>query len=264
MQIELPRLSSQEYLAEVVEAAQAVMGTQMLEKCLVFAPDAIGAALFDSRQPMFDEVLAYAPLRKPLLAVFPSVTPVCFASLFTGAPPEEHGIRKYEKPVLQCDTLFDALARAGKKVAIVAVTDSSMERIFRGRNLDYFAESYDPQVTDRVLRLLEDGSHDFIAAYQQQYDDLMHRSGPESPEAIQALKGHVESFALLGRALSRSWQNHNRALMWITDHGAHLDPTTGRGTHGEDIPADMQVNHFFGFMAAIDSTQRTDIRNRIR
>ncbi len=34
--------------------------------------------------------------------------------------------------------------------------------------------------------------------------------------------------------------------------------------HGEDIPADMQVNHFFGFMAAIDSTQRTDVRNRIQ
>lgn len=99
---------------------------------------------------------------------------------------------------MQCETLFDTLLRARKKVAIVAVAGSSIERIFRERDLDYFAESYDHQVTDRVRGLLEASSHDFIVA-------------------------------------------------GLTDHGARLDPVTGKGTHGDDIPADMEVNHFFGF-----------------
>jgi hypothetical protein len=37
--------------------------------------------------------------------------------------------------VLACDTVFDALVRAGKKVAIVAVRDSSIDLIFRDLKL---------------------------------------------------------------------------------------------------------------------------------
>ena len=42
------------------------------------------------------------------------VTPVCFGTMYTGAQPAVHGIQKYEKPVIQIDTIFDALIRAGK------------------------------------------------------------------------------------------------------------------------------------------------------
>src|SRR5258706_14345046 len=55
----------------------------------------------------------------------------------------QHGIKRYERPVLSCDTIFDALARAGKKVAIVAVRDSSIDLIFRERPIDYFSPTYD-------------------------------------------------------------------------------------------------------------------------
>ncbi len=145
MGVERPKLADQRFLPEVIRAARerSVAGT--VQKSLVFAPDAIGAGLFEKHRSMFDEVLLHAPLRVSLRSVFPPKTPICWASMFTGAPPEVHGIRKPEKPVLQCDTLFDALVRAGKKVAIIAVADSSMERIFRERDLDYFAEPYDPQ-----------------------------------------------------------------------------------------------------------------------
>jgi hypothetical protein len=51
----------------------------------------------------------------------------------TGAQPQVHGIQKKEKPVLTCDTIFDALIRSGKKIAIVAVKGSSIDLIFRKR-----------------------------------------------------------------------------------------------------------------------------------
>ena len=43
--------------------------------------------------------------------VMPSVTPVCFGTMYTGAQPEVHGIRRYEKPVIKIDTIFDVLIR---------------------------------------------------------------------------------------------------------------------------------------------------------
>lgn len=65
--------------------------------------------------------------------VMPSVTPVCFGTMYTGAQPEVHGIQKYEKPVIKIDTFFDALIRAGKKPVIVATPKCSLSNIYLER-----------------------------------------------------------------------------------------------------------------------------------
>ena len=133
-------------------------------------------ALTATKSGASNYVVSASDVQVELRSMTPPKTPVCFASMFTGAPPEVHGIRKYERPVLTCDTLFDALARAGKRAAIVAVRDCSMDIIFRSRPIDYFTEDYDPQVTERALELVRDGNHDFIVAYNQEYDDTLHRT----------------------------------------------------------------------------------------
>ncbi len=249
--IDPPRLALPESLPEVIQAADAHIPGRPVQRCLLFCPDAIGAWLREKYPSRFAGVTAHAPVRVTLRSVVPPKTPVCWASVFTGALPETHGIQPvWPRPVFHGDTLFDALIRAGKRVAIVAVTDSSMDRVFRGRDVDYFAEPYDPQVTDRVLTLLDAGTHDIIVAYQQEYDDVMHKTTPESPEALRALDNHLAAFSALAGAFSTHWRHHDRAIMWLTDHGTHIDPTTGRGTHGDDIPADMLVDHFFGFQRA--------------
>lgn len=58
----------------------------------------------------------------------PSVTPVCFASMYSGVMPEIHGIMRYEKPVLKIKTVFDALAAAGKRCAIVSTEGDSISK----------------------------------------------------------------------------------------------------------------------------------------
>ena len=135
---------------------------------------------------------------------------------------------------------------AGKRVAIVAVLDSSIDRIFRNRAIDYFSETYDPEVTERTLQLLEEDRHDFVLAYHQEYDDTLHRTTPRSPEAVEALKSHVDAFVRLARAAHESWSPYHRVLGFVPDHGAHVDPHTGKGTHGLDIHEDMDVRHFYG------------------
>jgi hypothetical protein len=112
-----PDASEEPALDMVVSALQE--NSLPLAKCLIIAQDAIGAHLWGSHENELRKILPLVPLRIPLRAVFPPVTPVCFASIFSGAQPNVHGIHSYTRPVLECDTLFDALARAEKNVAIV-------------------------------------------------------------------------------------------------------------------------------------------------
>jgi hypothetical protein len=246
MRIAPPALCSSAPLDAVVRAAREAFNGSATEKCLIFAPDAIGSHLFDEHPSLRERIAAAAPVAVSLRSVVPPITPVAFASMFTGAEPAEHGIRESIRPVLGCDTLFDALVRAGKRVAIVAVEGSSIDRMYRERGLDHFAEDYDPQVTARAISLLEADEHDLIVAYHQEYDDTMHRHGPFAPEAVQAARNNVESFVEIAQAFDTHWRAYNRVLAFTPDHGAHANPERGGGTHGDDIADDMEITHFFG------------------
>jgi len=246
MEVELPELSTDEVIPAVVETKRSIIGDPPVEKCFIYAPDAIGEAIYRDYSTEFEAVTRLAPMQVVLNSVMPTVTPVCFASMFTGAPPEAHGISKYEKPVLGCDTLFDALLREGKRVAIVAVRESSISLIFRNRAMSYFIEEYDGQVNDRLLQLFQDGGHDLVLAYNQEYDDTMHRTTPRSPEALRAMRNHLESFEHLAEAFLNLYEGSNRLVVFSPDHGAHTNPETGRGAHGLDIPEDMEVRSFWG------------------
>ena len=242
MGVPAPRCCQAEAVPAVVNAARNLLGDRMATRCLVVAPDAVADHL---REPCASAFAAFAEgaVEVPVRAVMPPKTPVCYASIFTGAPPEVHGIRKYEKPVLQCDTLFDVLAREGKRVAIVAVEGASMDRIFRDRPIDYFSEKYDPHVTGRTIQLLNAGAHDVIVAYLQGYDDTMHKLGPVCAASLAAVALRVEYFRTMRDALDRAWAGCDRVLATLPDHGAHA--TDNGGDHGEDIPQDMLVHHFY-------------------
>ena len=254
------------------------------QRVLVYAADAIGRVFLDNHPEMRKRLVAASDVQVELRSMIPPKTPVCFASMFTGAPPEVHGIRKYERPVLTCDTLFDALARRDmtaktgtvpqrvgrscsgglspvfatdpvpsrtrKRVAIVAVKDCSMDIIFRNRAIDYFSEEDDAAVLKRTLSLLSVDRYDFIVSYNQEYDDTLHRTRHDGPEALAAASRHVETFVRLSRAIEEHWAGHNRALLFVSDHGAHFDAAKGKSDHGEDIPEDMDVLHFWRFGTA--------------
>jgi hypothetical protein len=245
--LDVPALCAVPPLDLVLRAAEARLGGSRIERCLIYAPDAIGDHLQAGYPRLFSEIARLAPVTVPLRAVFPPKTPVCFASMFTGAAPAAHGIRQYEQPVLRCDTLFDALVRAGRRVAIVAVTGSSIDRIFRERDLDYYSETYDQEVTARAMALLEADRHELILVYHQEYDDLLHETTPFSDGAILAFRHHVAAFGALVCAADKYWVCHDRVIIFAPDHGAHLDSKTMTGTHGEDIPQDMELTHFYSF-----------------
>ncbi len=246
MGVDAPRVSSAPPIGSVLDAASKILGKKRTKKVLLYAPDAIGESLYRDYSRLYAGVKRLAPLEAEMRSVLPTYTPVCFSSMFTGAQPETHGIRKYEKPVLSCDTLFDALARAGRRVAIVAVRNSSIDLVFRNREIDYYTEEYDPQVEARVLELLKVGDYDIILPYHQEYDDLMHASTPRDPKALEAFRRHLRSFETLGKAFNERYGAEDRVLAFLPDHGTHIDPKTGKGAHGTDSPEDVNVRHFWG------------------
>ena len=246
MGIEPPSLSSKSTISKIIESAEWILGAENVKKILLYAPDAIGEGLYYGFKDFFAPVKAIAPIEINMISVLPTYTPVCFGSMFTGAQPEQHGIRKYEKPILKCDTLFDALVRAGKKVAIVAVKDSSIDKVFRGRDIDYYSEEYDDQVTERVLQLIVHKNYDLILVYHQEYDDLMHGSTPRDPKALDAFKRHLASFIKLSDSFNIKNRSSNRAIAFVPDHGTHIDPITGKGAHGTDSSDDVNIRHLWG------------------
>jgi hypothetical protein len=253
MKIDTPSCSNGDILLSLMEEAEN-RGIEPIEKCLVYAPDAMGTHMYRKYQSRFSRLLEYAPLAVPLCTVFPPKTPVCFASLFTGALPSEHGIQEPIRPVLTCETIFDTLVRGGKKAAIAAVTGSSIDLIFRNRPIDYFSEAYDQQVIARTIQLLQADEHDFIVAYQQEFDDAVHKMPPESEPALRAYQNHINSFLQLAKCFHSAWAGYHRMILFTPDHGAHLNPQTGIGSHGENIPEDMEITHFYGIYPAREKT----------
>ena len=169
-----------------------------------------------------------------------------FASIFTGAQPEVHGIHSYTKPVLECDTFFDALARENNKVAIVSVKNSSIDLIVRNRDVSYFSEDDDHAVAERTLEVIRGDEYDAIVAYQADYDDNLHQSEPFSEICIQALVQHIQDFKRIAEVANMHWKDKGHVVAFAPDHGAHINPSTGKGDHGLDIPEDMDIFHCYG------------------
>ncbi len=222
------------------------------DRAVMHNPDAMALWLFQSYTAEFAPVLRHTQLGVPFKTVMPSVTPVCFATMYTGVLPEVHGIEKYEKPVVTADTLFDALIKAGKKVAIVVVQGSSMSKIFAGKELDYYIMTYDEDVAEKAVELIEKDEYDFISVYTQEYDDSMHMTGTESEPSMDAMNHQINIFEMLAAAVDINYTKHNTLLCFSTDHGVHTNEKGG-GSHGADIPEDMNIMHFFGIKPAKQS-----------
>lgn len=222
----------------------------LLDRVVIYNPDAVAQWLVRKHGAMFKSVFEHAPIELPMTTMMPSVTPVCFGTMYTGARPEVHGIQVYAKPVIKIDTLFDSLLRAGKRPVIVATEGSSMSRIFLERKMDYFIFADAHAALKKAQELIEQDQHDFIVVYNGDYDSAMHRTGTESKASLEALRFQVEGFDALAKCIKKHWTKHNTLLAFSTDHGVH-DAEGSKGTigkHGTKLPEDINILHCLGVM----------------
>ena len=215
-----------------------------VDRIFMYNPDAVAMWLYQKYTDYYLSLLDHAKLTLPLRTVMPSVTPVCFGTMYTGTEPEVHGIRSYVKPVIKIDTLFDALLRAGKKCAIVSTEGDSLSHIFLEREMDYFIYPTVDECTEKALKLIEEDHHDFILLYNADYDSTMHRFAPESPESLEVLKKNIQVFDTIAKTISTYWNNHETLLGFAPDHGCH-EIDGGLGSHGLDMPEDLNILHFY-------------------
>ncbi|MBO4930469.1 MAG: alkaline phosphatase family protein [Clostridia bacterium] len=235
--------------ADVNQAVKALcdkaFAGRKADRALLYNPDAIALWLYQNYTHLFTDAMVCSQLAIPMLSVMPSVTPVCFGSMYTGLMPDDHGIKKYVKPVLTVDTIFDYFIRAGKKCAIVSTTGDSISEIFLNREMDYFIYDTVEEINLKALELIEKDEYDLLVVYNANYDGTMHKTGPEAPEAMEALKANIWTYQRLVQAVEEHWQSHDVVYGFMPDHGCHqIDK--GAGSHGLDMEEDMNIIHFYG------------------
>jgi len=190
------------------------------------------------------EVNSITELRVPFCTVMPSVTPVCFGTMYTGAQPAVHGIQKYAKPVITIDTIFDALIRAGKKPVILAYGNCSLSKIFLERKMDYFIFENIEKVNAKAAELILKDEYDFIVIYNGNYDTKMHKFGPESLEALTEIRANSRTFGIFSAMVQEYWKHHNTLMGFAMDHGCHaIDDNSG--SHGLDMEEDLNILHMY-------------------
>lgn len=214
------------------------------DRIFMYNPDAIGQWIFEKYPQLFAQATANAELEVPFSTVMPSVTPVCFGTMYTGAQPSVHGIQKYEKPVIKIDTIFDALIRAGKKPVIVASKNCSIGNIFLERDMDYYLGENNEQTNAKAAELIAKDQYDFYVVYNGNYDSTMHKTGPESIDALSEIRANSRIFAIFSEMIKEHWQGHNTLAGFAMDHGCHeIDGNCG--SHGLDMPEDINIVHLY-------------------
>src|SRR5574344_2107147 len=92
-----PELSDRNGVPALDDLILSKTGKQTVDKLLVYNPDAIGEKFYlRHKSDIFAELDALTDLRVDYLTAYPPKTPVCFATMFSGAAPEVHGIQHYE------------------------------------------------------------------------------------------------------------------------------------------------------------------------
>ena len=225
------------------------LGGKKLDRIFMFNPDAVAQWISEKYPQLMDGVLNHTELAVPLFSPFRPVTPVCFATMYTGAQPDVHGIAEYKKPILTVDTIFDAMIRAGKRCAIIAAATCSIGSIFLNRDVDYYFAGEAAEANAVAARLIMEDQHDFIVCYNGDYDYWQHRDGPEGLVPLATLKTNAQAFYTHQLLIKECWKNHNTLMGFAMDHGCHEinDPAKPqyKGTHYDDIPEDRNICHYY-------------------
>ena len=157
-------------LAPVLESAGHAFGAPRADRVFFYNPDAVARWVVAKRAREFAPLVRRAGLQLPLHSVLPPVTPVCFASMYSGLLPAAHGIQSYVKPVLQVPTVFDTLPAAGRRAAIVSTAGDSISMIFLVRPVDYFIYKTVAECNAKALALIDADEYDFLVLYNGDYD----------------------------------------------------------------------------------------------
>lgn len=209
-------------------------------RVILIAPDALGMfawGLWKTEMPYLRSLHQQHSLI--LRSVLPSITPVNFGAMVTGAGLEVHGAQTFEH-AFTCETLFDTIRRNNSHSAGVGL-DGYTGSALLGRFADIWGNAGkgdDSAVENRTIEIAESERPEFIISQLGVVDDVFHRYGPSSPSVVPMLQD-------LDARLQRMVERLNilgYAVLILSDHGQHdVDEPGLKGTHGTDSDADCLV-----------------------
>jgi len=252
-QVERPALSEEP--VSYVEDALKDLCKKPFDRLFLHNPDCMAQWMMEKYPDAMYPVQKHTQIAVPFHSVMPSVTPVNFGTIYTGAMPSVHGITEYRKPVITIDTLFDSLLRAGKKIALLGSKGCSMSNIWLEREIDYFVIDSEGERAEKVRDLIIEDKHDVVVVWTGKFDTYDHKYGPENPHSIAAFYQQGQLFEYFVETIRRNWKNHNTLIGFASDHGCHsVEPTENNnghlGDHGTDDPMDLNVVHYYGVIGA--------------
>lgn len=242
-----------------INLLEKIIKTGKREKAFLFHADAVPSYIVKKYPEIFTRVRENTNIEAEINSVMPSITPVCFGAMFSGAYPENNGIPKYLKPILseelvqpalKVKTMVDLLTENGVKVALVTCSDGCIASMLYKRGADMFIieGDDDEKMFNKAAELLESDKYDVIMLYQLSFDYKMHKMGPENEESLKVLSEITERFGIIAEKVKEIWKDKKYLTVFNTDHGSHLNPPDdkNRGGHGMNIPEDMDLIWFFG------------------
>lgn len=207
------------------------------QKLAHLGPDALGhypLSLWRSEMPFLSAALE---ARSVLLrAVMPSITPVNFATMISGADRPVHGVGAFSDDI-QCETLFDVVRADGDVSAGIGQPGWTGSELL-GRHADIWgkaADNDDALVEALVLQIARERAPRYLIAQIGNTDKIFHRHGPTSPEVIPGVR---EMDARLERMCAELLGLGYKIII-NADHGQHDTPTGG--SHGSDSDEDCLV-----------------------
>lgn len=228
-----PSFSEQPPLKEII-------GSLYTNRLVVVVVDAFGVSTWKEAKRVtgFFNSLAQYHLIK-IYSVMPSITPVNFATMLTGAHPEIHGIRVRTQP-LNHETIFHVLKEKNRKSATAARALSSLGILISPHaDIPGIAKTNeDEEVTQLALNAIENKA-DLIWVQLLDVDDCGHAHGPLSKESIDACARADANLKTIAVAATK----RGYGLLALADHGQHSVEEKGvlRGTHGTNMEEDLLV-----------------------
>ena len=187
----------------------------------------------EAEKPYLEKMMAGGTVYDNVETTYPARTVVCFSSMFTGAPPEKHGITSnlVLKLGLRVESIFDSLRRAGKKgrlVGIAHLIDSFGDDVASVTSVAH-NDKIDQNLIAAAKRELEEHDPELLVLQLLAVDQNGHVRGTYYPE-------YVERIAFTDRLIEefmqwcekRGYLDEASAVVLMADHGQGR----GIGAHG--------------------------------
>ncbi len=234
LEIDVPKNAETSHLPELVEDLEGI------KRLAVIVEDAFGVSTWEKAwdySPFFNSLSAFHYTH--ISSVMPSITPVNFATMLTGASPDVHQIKdRTEK--LALETIFDTLRAEGKTSGTAARGLSSLGILIspHADNLRIATSNTDEEVREIACNQLNN-HYDLVWVQLLDIDDASHKNGPYSLEAMKAVKRADNNL----RFIAETAYKEGYGVISLADHGQHPITEAGNveGTHGTDSYEDTTV-----------------------